>query len=124
MTLLLSALFLLLPVLIEKLLRTCDVESIYILIRNKKDDDIHTRVGKIFDDPVSQLDFKFVFKTKFIHLAPQLFDQVKREHPKFRHKIITISGDCMLPGLGIEANERALLIKQVNIVFHVAATVR
>lgn len=37
----------------EKLLRTCDVESIYILIRNKKEDDIHTRVGKIFDDPVS-----------------------------------------------------------------------
>lgn len=41
-------------VLMEKLLRTCDVESIYILIRNKKEDDIHTRVGKIFDDPVSK----------------------------------------------------------------------
>lgn len=38
----------------EKLLRTTDVESIYILIRNKKDDDIHTRVGKIFDDPVNK----------------------------------------------------------------------
>lgn len=37
----------------EKLLRACDVESIYILIRNKKNDDIHTRIGKIFDDPVS-----------------------------------------------------------------------
>jgi hypothetical protein len=37
----------------EKLLRTCDVESIYILIRSKKNEDIHTRVGKIFDDPVS-----------------------------------------------------------------------
>lgn len=41
-------------VLIEKLLRSCDVENIYILIRNKKDDDIHTRLGKIFDDPVSK----------------------------------------------------------------------
>lgn len=41
-----------LSVLIEKLLRTCDVESIYILIRSKKNDDIHTRIGKIFDDPV------------------------------------------------------------------------
>lgn len=40
-------------VLIEKLLRSCDVENIYILIRSKKDDDIHTRLGKIFDDPVS-----------------------------------------------------------------------
>lgn len=60
----------------------------------------------------------------WILFLPQLFEQVKRDHPKFRHKIIAISGDCMLPGLGIEANERALLIKQVNIVFHVAATVR
>lgn len=45
--------WLFLTVLMEKLLRTCDVESIYILIRNKKNDDIHTRIGKIFDDPVS-----------------------------------------------------------------------
>jgi alcohol-forming fatty acyl-CoA reductase len=54
----------------------------------------------------------------------QLFDLVKRENPKFRHKIITISGDCQSPGLGIDLNERALLIKHVNVVFHVAATVR
>lgn len=53
-----------LAVLIEKLLRTCDVESIYILIRNKKDDDIHTRVGKIFDDPVNK---RFV-RTMFLRI--------------------------------------------------------
>lgn len=39
-------------VIIEKLLRTCDIESIYVLIRAKKNDDIHTRLGKIFDDSV------------------------------------------------------------------------
>ncbi|CAO1426263.1 unnamed protein product [Diamesa hyperborea] len=91
-------------VLIEKLLRTCNVECIYMLIRNKKEDDIHTRLTKIFDDP--------------------LFDLVKNAQPKFRHKIVAISGDCMLPGLGIDAHDRALLVKHVNIVFHVAATVR
>jgi hypothetical protein len=52
--------FLVSLVLIEKLLRTCDVESIYILIRSKKNEDIHTRVGKIFDDPVS---FFFNYRT-------------------------------------------------------------
>lgn len=91
-------------VLMEKMLRTCDVENIYILMRGKKNDDIHTRVEKIFEDP--------------------LFDKVKKINPKFRHKIIAIGGDCCLPGLGIDPNERALLIKHVNIVFHVAATVR
>lgn len=34
-------------------MRTCDVENIYILMRSKKNDDVHTRVEKIFDDPVS-----------------------------------------------------------------------
>lgn len=110
----------------EKLLRTCDVESIYILIRNKKEDDIHTRVGKIFDDPVSDWewldDVNIPFKLCLLSL--QLFDSMKRDNPKFRHKIIAIAGDCMLPGLGIDPNERNLLIKHVNIVFHVAATVR
>lgn len=56
----LKILLLFFAVLIEKLLRSCDVENIYILIRSKKDDDIHTRLGKIFDDPVSNksLDLK------------------------------------------------------------------
>lgn len=41
-------------VLIEKLLRSCPtIESIYLLIRQKKGKDIHTRVEELFDDPVS-----------------------------------------------------------------------
>lgn len=39
----------------EKLLRSCDMECIYVLIRAKKNDDIHTRLGKIFDDSVRYL---------------------------------------------------------------------
>jgi hypothetical protein len=60
-------------VLIEKLLRTCDVESIYMLIRSKKDDDIHTRVGKIFDDPVSDANESENSATNFINLVISLF---------------------------------------------------
>jgi alcohol-forming fatty acyl-CoA reductase len=41
-------------VLIEKLLRSCSsIENIYLLIRQKKGKDIHTRVEELFDDPVS-----------------------------------------------------------------------
>lgn len=53
-----------------------------------------------------------------------MFDRLKKEQPKFRHKVTGIAGDCVLPGLGIDPNERTMLIKQTNIVFHVAATVR
>lgn len=122
----LFAYFIAFSVLIEKLLRTCDVETIYILMRGKKNDDIDTRVEKIFDDPVS-LQASFIFKKNHkvtYNLFMQLFERVRKDNPKFRHKIVAISGDCMLPGLGINPDERALLIKHVNIVFHVAATVR
>lgn len=88
----------------EKLLRVTNIENIYLLVRPKKGKDIHTRIDDIFDDAV--------------------FDRLKKEEPKFRHKISAILGDCALPKLGISPEERITLIKNVNIVFHVAATVR
>lgn len=35
-----------------------------------------------------------------------------------------IPGDCSLPGLGIAQNDTDLIVKNVNIVIHGAATVR
>lgn len=88
----------------EKLLRCCDVRTIYILVRSKKGKSMETRCEEIFDDIV--------------------FERVKQCSPKFRHKIVAVCGDCVLPGLGIAAAERRMLAQEVNIVFHVAATVR
>lgn len=41
-------------ILIEKLLRSTDVATIYILIRAKKGKDIHTRLEEIIADTVSK----------------------------------------------------------------------
>ncbi|KAJ8688431.1 hypothetical protein QAD02_024226 [Eretmocerus hayati] len=91
--------------LIEKLLRSCpDISSIYVLIRAKKGQDAHHRLDLMLDDMV--------------------FDLVKKAEPKFRHKVIAISGDCSLPGLGISDEDRNRIQQHVNIVFNVAATVR
>lgn len=50
--------------LLEKLLRTCTgIETIYLLIRPKKEKDIHSRVNELFDDLVS---FSFLFNFKKI----------------------------------------------------------
>lgn len=71
----------------------------------------------------------------------QIFSQLAKRQPKFRHKIVGIKGDVSLPGLGICESDRELLkLKvntgnntsgeaqinslQVNVIFHVAATVR
>ncbi|GAB0091207.1 Fatty acyl-CoA reductase [Sergentomyia squamirostris] len=91
-------------VIMEKLLRSCNVDTIYLLIRDKKGKDIHTRVEDIFEDV--------------------LYDRLREKSPKFKHKVHAIAGDCSLPGLGISPHDREMLVNSVNIVFHAAATVR
>lgn len=54
----------------------------------------------------------------------QVFAKLRDEQPKFRHQIVAIAGDCSQPNLGISSQDRATLIREVSIVFHVAATVR
>lgn len=83
--------------LMEKLLRSCSqLSTMYILVRNKKGKEIQTRVDEIFDGPV--------------------FDRLKKENPKFRHKVFAIAGDCALPKLGISEQDRKLLIDEVRFI--------
>ncbi|GLG99513.1 Fatty acyl-CoA reductase wat [Gryllus bimaculatus] len=87
-------------VLLQKLLRSCpDLEFIHLIIRTKK--------GK---DPESRLD--------------ELFDRMKEEVPKWRHKVRAVPGDCAEPGLGLSAADREMLARDVTVLFHGAATVR
>uniref|UniRef100_A0A0A9WBX3 Fatty acyl-CoA reductase n=2 Tax=Lygus hesperus TaxID=30085 RepID=A0A0A9WBX3_LYGHE len=92
-------------VLTEKLLRSCSqVKHIYVLMREKKGKSISERLDAILSDP--------------------LFSVLEKNEPKFRHRITPLTGDCALPGLGLSPEERQLLINEVGIVFHGAATVR
>ncbi|KOC68027.1 Putative fatty acyl-CoA reductase [Habropoda laboriosa] len=91
--------------LIEKLLRECPgISFIYLLVRPKKGKDMHQRIEELFDDPV--------------------FGMLKEKHPKFRHQIVPIFGDCCEPRFGMSAADRERITREVSIVFHVAATVR
>ncbi|XP_037947415.1 fatty acyl-CoA reductase wat-like [Teleopsis dalmanni] len=92
-------------ILLNKLFTSCPgIETVYVLIRNKKNKNVHERVEEIFNDPI--------------------FNAMKKVSPKFYHHVQGISGDCLLPNLGISAEDRKTLIERVNIVFHMAATVR
>ncbi|KAM7348536.1 fatty acyl-CoA reductase 1-like isoform 2-T2 [Cochliomyia hominivorax] len=90
--------------LIEKLLRSCNVKRIYVLLRPKKNLSIEERLEKIKN--------------------AMIFDQLKLEKPdEFDQKLLAIPGDCLLPSLGITAEYRKIL-ENVTMVFHSAATVR
>ncbi|XP_015180790.1 PREDICTED: fatty acyl-CoA reductase 1-like isoform X2 [Polistes dominula] len=91
--------------LIEKLLRGCPgINCIYVLVRSKKGKNVIQRTEELIDDP--------------------LFSKVKEKQPKFSHRIVAIEGDCSMPNLGISMIDRATLIREVSIIYHVAATVR
>lgn len=82
-------------ILVEKLLRSCpEVSTIYLLVRSKKGKDMHARVDEIFDDVI--------------------FDRLKSDCPKFRHKIVGVGGDCSLPNLGLSEQDTKILIKEVS----------
>nr|XP_012226639.1 PREDICTED: putative fatty acyl-CoA reductase CG5065 [Linepithema humile] len=90
---------------IEKLLRMCPgLGSIYLLVRPKKCKNVQQRIEEIFDNV--------------------LFERLKDKQPNFRDQIVAITGDCSQPNLGISSEDRATLIREVSIVFHIAATVK
>ncbi|XP_011685481.1 PREDICTED: putative fatty acyl-CoA reductase CG5065 [Wasmannia auropunctata] len=91
--------------LLEKLLRSCPrVATIFVLIRPKKGQTVEERFKELLNNPV--------------------FERIRSEFPGALNKIFPVKGDVGLPELGLEPEDRDMLIQRVNIVFHGAATVR
>ncbi|EFN86604.1 putative fatty acyl-CoA reductase CG5065 isoform X1 [Harpegnathos saltator] len=91
--------------LLEKLLRSCRrVATIYLLIRSKRGQSIEERCKELLKNPI--------------------FDRIRLSYPGALDKIIPVKGDMGMPELGLQPDDKDMLIQRVNIVFHVAATVR
>ncbi|KAG6454595.1 hypothetical protein O3G_MSEX008766 [Manduca sexta] len=93
-------------ILIEKLLYSCsDLERIYLLMRSKKGVKPEDRLKDLY--------------------SIQCFDRLRKEKPDiFMSKVSVISGNVSELGLGLSQEDRALLVDKINIIFHVAASVR
>ncbi|XP_011645010.1 putative fatty acyl-CoA reductase CG5065 [Pogonomyrmex barbatus] len=92
-------------VLLEKLLRSCPrVAMIFILIRPKKGHTVEQRFKELLENSV--------------------FDRIRSDFPGALNKIFPVKGDVGMPELGLQPEDRDMLIQRVNIVFHGAATVR
>ncbi|EFN65513.1 Fatty acyl-CoA reductase 1 [Camponotus floridanus] len=91
--------------LLEKLLRSCHcVATIFVLIRPKRNQSIEERFRKLLENPI--------------------FDRIRTECPSVLNKIFPVKGDLGMPELGLQLKDKEMLIQRVNIVFHIAATVR
>lgn len=92
-------------VLIAKLLRSCDgINKIYILLRSKRG------LG-------SEQRFEEFLKNK-------IFEKVREKTPDAMNKLVCIPGDINEPSIGLNESGLKILQDKIDIVFHVAATVR
>ncbi|XP_052121097.1 putative fatty acyl-CoA reductase CG5065 [Frankliniella occidentalis] len=91
--------------LVEMLLRTCpDIGNVYLLLRSKKGESPSGRLQGLLNVP--------------------LFDRLRAEQPHALDKIVVLPGDITELGLGLSQEHRALLQREVSVVYHVAASVR
>nr|AXY94555.1 fatty acyl-CoA reductase 1 [synthetic construct] len=89
--------------LLEKLIRVCPrIVVLFILVRPKKHQTMEQRYKEIMDDPI--------------------FDDIKAKNPSALKKVHPVEGDISLPKLGLSQEDRNMLIENVNILFHVAAS--
>lgn len=92
-------------VLVSKLLLTCpNIGKIFILIREKKGVDPQNRLKQL--------------------LQQEPFRILVENHPERLKKIVVINGDTTIEGLGLSSANKDLLIKEVSVIFHMAANVR
>ncbi|CAB3219775.1 unnamed protein product [Arctia plantaginis] len=90
--------------LIEKLFRSCAIEKLYLLIRPKKSMTIQERLNQMLQNPV--------------------YDLLRTKKPEFADKIIPVEGNINEIRLGLSEKDWSMLTDEVNIIFHVAATIR
>ncbi|XP_049883825.1 fatty acyl-CoA reductase wat-like isoform X2 [Pectinophora gossypiella] len=80
-----------------------DIKKIYMLVRPKKGKSVQERLNDILSDPV--------------------FDTVRKQSP-FSEKLVAVAGDINDVRLGITDQDWTLLAREVNFIFHGAATTR
>ncbi|XP_026322595.1 fatty acyl-CoA reductase wat-like [Hyposmocoma kahamanoa] len=90
--------------LIEKLLRSCDVKKIFVLLREKKGKTMEARLEEFLEDPV--------------------FELLCKKKPSFSNKLHAIAGDIMELKLGISEDDWSIITKEINVILHIAATTR
>ncbi|VVC34012.1 Male sterility, NAD-binding,NAD(P)-binding domain,Fatty acyl-CoA reductase, C-terminal [Cinara cedri] len=90
--------------LIEKLLRSCSVKNIAVIVRSKKGLTANHRIANMFEQT--------------------FFDRLRKELPEYAKYIKVIDGDLENPSIGLTSSDHDWLIENVNFIFHCAATVK
>ncbi|KAG5672196.1 hypothetical protein PVAND_002346 [Polypedilum vanderplanki] len=91
-------------IIVEKLLRSCpEVDTIYLLARQKKNKKASERIQEITNSP--------------------LFDVVRKNNSEAFQKICLMEGDIIKENLGLSENDQKIFFNKINVIIHAAATI-
>ncbi|KAK2580054.1 hypothetical protein KPH14_012338, partial [Odynerus spinipes] len=92
-------------VLVFKLLMSCpDIGNIFLVIREKKGVDPQSRLKVIVE--------------------AESFRELREKYPERLKKLVMVSGDTTMDGLALSPSNKEKLLKEVSVLFHMAANVR
>jgi fatty acyl-CoA reductase len=91
--------------LVEKLLRcSLQLRTLYVLVRAQR--------GKSADERMAEI------------LQEKVFDKLREMQPDFSRRITVCEGDVMRNNMGLSDLDMEVLVKNVTVVFHCAATIK
>lgn len=82
----------------------CEAKMVYVLARSKRDKTASVRLNELYAGP--------------------LFVLLQRKDPAYMQRIRVVEGNTRSLGIGLDANDSAEIIENVNIILHAAADVR
>ncbi|XP_062554996.1 fatty acyl-CoA reductase wat-like [Armigeres subalbatus] len=91
-------------IVVEKLLRTSEVKEVILLVREKKNTLPEQRIKDLCSSPV--------------------FDRLQKKSPKFKDRIKVVEGNLEKAGLDLSPENIQYLHENVNVILHIAATVK
>ncbi|XP_055634347.1 fatty acyl-CoA reductase wat-like isoform X3 [Toxorhynchites rutilus septentrionalis] len=91
-------------IVVEKLLRTSEVKQIILLVREKKNTLPEQRIKDLCSSPV--------------------FTKLSKKMPNYKDRIKVVEGNLEKNGLDLSAENQEYLRENVNIILHIAATVK
>lgn len=88
---------------LEKLLRCTNIDTVYVMLRSKKNEDVQSRLNKMLNS------------SPVMHLL--------RDNPVLS-KVKAVVGDMKAVGLGISSEDKQVMAGDVHTVIHCAADIR
>ncbi|XP_058057958.1 fatty acyl-CoA reductase 1-like [Anopheles bellator] len=91
-------------IVVEKLLRTCEVKEVILMVREKKNTQPEQRIKALCSSPI--------------------FERLAKKQPNYRDRIRVVEGDLEKPNYALNPDVMSYLKEYTHIILHIAATVK